>query len=271
MLCAGLRGRDQLCEPLFRVYQRQRLVGRAYCGYQIVEALRSALAANQTDNRLEELWRAMLDNRPSPMLPGSQYDGFDGMLSMPPSSHQRGQPAFSGIGYSLTRIAESHGPRRERVGIFRNLITHVCERYPDQDWDWKMIEYSDQNSWSRWTDVPLPSLYKRRGRQELTLWRCVLTLLEHIVGEMTRIEMFCGGRVIVVAKPPSRLNIVHHVADRVEWYRRLSLFGGRDAEIGLLSSAIEEVKLQMTTAEDSRSLREVQARFVAANLRWSEV
>jgi hypothetical protein len=155
MLCAELQCRDELADPLFQVLSRQSLAGE-WRGFDLREALVSALIYNQRDNRLESVWAAMFSAK-SEFLPGDAYTAFAGILYMPESERKRGEPHLDAIGAALARMAEYLEPQKNGQTEFLRLITWAMEAYPQSGTLWvkNLIEQADKHQWSDWAIVRL--------------------------------------------------------------------------------------------------------------------
>ncbi len=129
MLAAGLSSPDELGERLWQMYERRSLAGD-WLGSDLCDALRSALAENQLDDRLAPLWESMLRGRTNGFVSGSELDGMDGVVLMPRSARERGAPHFEAIGGGLARLAAvlEDDPRRERT--LERLLRRLSGLYP---------------------------------------------------------------------------------------------------------------------------------------------
>ena len=159
MLSAGLSCPDQLADPLYAVFERQALKG-SWLGIDVREALTDALISNQLDNRLEEVWQEMCENRGHDFLPGDEEDGLDGIRLMPVSAATRGEPALYAIGKALGRMA-THVEKEPDCRLkFQSLISRIVETYPGRsNWDQDLIYQADKNQWPSWAVECLPRLY----------------------------------------------------------------------------------------------------------------
>src|SRR6185436_16423106 len=100
MLAAELACPEELAEPVYMMYERSRLSG-SYLGLDLWNALRSALAENQLDNRLEKEWFAILEAKGGTKLPGNPAQAYYGLLLMPASPAERGRPNLNALGQAL--------------------------------------------------------------------------------------------------------------------------------------------------------------------------
>jgi hypothetical protein len=158
MLCAGLSCPDQLADPLYAILERGVLKGD-WLGVDLRYALQVALILNQSDNRLLPDWRAALENRKHDFLPGTEYEAFEGIRFMPPSSDERGEPALDAIGYALKVMATHLAEDEERKTEFRLLISKVFETYPGRPtWDIDLLHQASKNQWPDWAMQELPNM-----------------------------------------------------------------------------------------------------------------
>jgi hypothetical protein len=112
-LCAEMNRPDELSEPLRRMFERRLLAGE-WDGLLLRGRLRAALASNQSDWRLDPIWRAMARGDAHEFLPGNRYHGLDGILLMPPKD---GEPPVDSIGAALGAISRNleSSPQREEI------------------------------------------------------------------------------------------------------------------------------------------------------------
>src|SRR6202020_1814976 len=112
-LAAGLGAADQLNETLLSLLARSDLLNDEYDGLSLRHALRRALTFNQIDNSLWHVWEALALQQPTE-LPGTPYDGIEGVRQMPASAATRGEPALVEICQALKHFAEFLGDRQGR-------------------------------------------------------------------------------------------------------------------------------------------------------------
>lgn len=217
-LAAALRCPAQLALPLAAVFERRLLAG-AWRALDLRVTLRAALAFNQPDARYEPIWRAMLTERTHAFLPGGPYDGFEGILMMPPAHGRAGTPAREAIGWALGQMAdylsdESYSDRRP---LFRELVTRVTETYPHVEWDWELIRQAHEHGWPTWALTSLPTRLccqiqaTSGGAQGRTgcfaIWKAYSVFAQAAVR-----EHLCDGEVLVVALSPQDAAKLHGMA-----------------------------------------------------------
>jgi hypothetical protein len=150
--------------------ERGRLSGK-WNGLDIRGALLTALMANQTDDRLDPLWKDMLDEKAGLALPGTAYDGFRGALLMPPFAEGAGEPALDSLGYALRRMAEHLDEKgydlAERAARFRRLIESVEQTYPDHAIKARLITRAAEWAWPEWAINSLPLVVREEAGSAL--------------------------------------------------------------------------------------------------------
>ncbi len=163
MLCAGLSCPDQLADSLYGVFQRGVLEGE-WLGVDLRYALQIALILNQSDDRLLQEWEAKLDSRKQVFLPGSEYDGFEG-IRLIPSVDGRGKPALDAIGKALRAMAIHLEDDEERSAQLVSLINRVVETYPGrQTWNIDLLYQAIRNRWPDWAMQSLPLMRHVPGK-----------------------------------------------------------------------------------------------------------
>jgi len=170
MLAAGLSSPEELCEPLHRCLNRVSLAGRMWCGVPLVTALRAAIVENQIDARYEAVWRSMLGGEPHPYLGGLIPSGFDGVLWMPPSAAERGEPAVKVIGEALCSIAhylDSDAELQTNRGVeFKTCLERARAAYPAKIRDFDLVNLAHATAWPRWAVSTLHTLVHIVGPTE---------------------------------------------------------------------------------------------------------
>lgn len=188
---------------------------------------------------------------------------------MPPSETARGKPALDAIAFALTKMAQHFTPdKSERVPDFRYLLGRVSERYPARQWDRDFVRMSDQCKWPEWTDVALPNLCDALGDNKFLFWWAIFQVLSRIVILKVK-QQLCDGRVFEVVVPQRNARRIERIASPIEHYRRTASDGGNRAEIGILSSALEELKALSSHRGDrdtERAVGEVHAAYVMGRL-----
>lgn len=207
-LCAGLRCREELGEPLRGVYdffsradgaRALPIEGR----YDLRGALRDAIIPNQIDGALGRAWRQMLGGRPHALLRGSAYAGFDGLVHMPERRREHYEPAIGEIGWALARMAEHLKDEKDRHRSFRRLVEHAQKAWLGHgDWDREMMEQAIANDWPAWMALRLDNLAVKTeeagGTEHFLIWNFYLKYLRSCEPELVLGTPFFGGLVVDV-------------------------------------------------------------------------
>jgi hypothetical protein len=182
LLCAGLRCPGCLADPLYAIFQGEKLTG-SWLGVDLRTTLRSALAENQVHERLRRVWLAMIRGEIA-FLPGDEESGFAGLLMMPEAPGARGEPAVRAVGDGLTaliRRLESDEHARARLV---EMIDSVHDTFPDYDgWNDRLIEFAHRDEWPAWALSTLPPLSAATDRrEEYHVWRVIADCVRHVPG-----------------------------------------------------------------------------------------
>jgi hypothetical protein len=184
MLCAGLSTSTELAEPLDAMFQREVLAGH-WQGHDVRDALLLALIHNQPDARWGPVWSQLLAGG-HPFLPGGPYDGFRGILRMPPPGGQPGEPALEAIGQALRQMGDYLSERHysDRRPRFRELLSWVEQTYPSTRRPRDLLELADRQHWPEWMVTCLPTLCidlgpAPEGRRHFLLWTMIARFLPH--------------------------------------------------------------------------------------------
>lgn len=159
-LCAGLSCPDQLAEPLYAIFRRNKLSGQWF-GEDLRSCLRSALIENQIDSRLKVVWEAHLANQQHEFFPNTTpYTGFTAILVMPESENTRGKPYLDAIGRALGMMAvyfELKYRESDRKVKFLELIEQIKRTYEEvSNWDRKFYKLASIYDWPQWSIRLLP-------------------------------------------------------------------------------------------------------------------
>lgn len=218
-LAAALRCPARLGEPLFDMFERRRASGK-WNGLDVRDALRSALAANQRDDRYSRIWATMLRRGTHAFLPGGPYDGFTGMLMMPAPGKPPGNPAMDEIGWALRMTAEYVDGRysSERRPRFRSLLARVHNEYPPEEaWHRDFIHLANKHDWPKWAVTSLPSLCVYLGGSRsacrFLLWRMIPR------NGATVEQQLCDGDVLLCTVPLDAAESLLDVAQVLEAMR----------------------------------------------------
>ena len=224
MLCAGVYSADQLGQRLFEMFERRALQGK-HRGLDLRIALQYALASNQLDNRLEPDWYSMLGKGRHEYLKGNEYDGFGGILMMPPSANDRGKPAYDSIGKALRLMAEHLEQRLDRRPKFQKLLDRVERVYPLGDaWNLDFIRQAHKNDWPVWAVDSLRNLsftakVNPGELEEACVWHYALACVPENLGYQV-LESLCCGNVLRVRMEEETSSFVHLIAPKIERVRR---------------------------------------------------
>lgn len=170
-LCAGLACADELADPLYDVYQRSdyqrgelsdKLKGE-WSGITLRDALRAAVTTNQVDRRLECVWKDMVEGKSGGFLPGDVEDGFEGLLFMPRSTEERGEPALDAIGWALKVLGDKFEHEVGREADFQRYVERISIVHPGYAWDVCLLTQAQRYEWPVWTVEQLPGSCPRRA------------------------------------------------------------------------------------------------------------
>jgi len=182
-LAAALASPDELWEPLLRMYERRQLAGE-YNNLNHRSSLLVALAKNQADTRLRDVWLRMAQGEQNSFLGGTRDDGLWALLYVPDTDKGRGYPDLTAVGEALSsQIIENSS---ERSNGTRQLVREACSRllrlYPNQEYDLLkgFIEVADRNSWPKRATTALPTLFlnDRQDPNGYYAWRYYVEFLE---------------------------------------------------------------------------------------------
>jgi len=138
-LCVELRQSRLLGEPLAQMLKDKTVPPKgdperewSYQGASLMLAFRGALAYNQADAKLRQVWIDMLEGKPDPYLLGTPMDGYEGVLGLP------GKPEHVLVAWALSWMARFIDKAPDRVGDFKRLIAMAERRFPGEEWDWEI-------------------------------------------------------------------------------------------------------------------------------------
>jgi hypothetical protein len=248
MLSAGLSCPDELAEPLFNIFVREKLSG-TWMGIELRSALRVALTENQIDNRLKPVWEQMVSSQKNLFLLGNDYDGFEGILLMPLSQEQRGEPDIEAIGKALKMLASAMEEEEDRGQDFRFLINRVFEAYPGRPSLQEALVYqADKNNWPYWAVEALPTLCFHAETQLpnaetiFYLWRPLIDVFE---GEyrFTEAQTLCDDQVVIVSLPQETVDFVEQIGPIFDWNRYHNPYMTVRSSIAVMADTMAELEI----------------------------
>jgi hypothetical protein len=158
MLCGGLSFAEKLADEIYDLFRRRKLEGE-WLGVDLRVALKDALIANQTDERMKSTWDLMLSGQQHDYLPGNEYDGFLGTLFLAKSNQRKGEPLIDAIGKAIAAMSHYLENRSDRRSELRLLIDKVMEVYPGRPtWPVDLLVEANNSNWPDWAVTCLPSL-----------------------------------------------------------------------------------------------------------------
>lgn len=223
--CAGLESPDELADPLYALFERNKLQGE-WLGLHLGVPLCAALIFNQRDNRLEPQWEQMAEENGHPILGGNRFSAFEAVLHMPPSARERARPATEAVFFALSQIIRHIESRPNKVEILKQQLERILERFPTgrDEWDYWFLRGALQEKWPDWALWCLPSLCVRVDRifgadilengyvAECLLWHGYLApfarfFLEHNM-RYRILHRYRGGRLLLVQMDQDVWNVV---------------------------------------------------------------
>ncbi len=273
MLCVGLSSPEQLGEPLLDMYERRALNGH-WRGVALYDALLSALIPNQIDSRLYPVWKRMLEGQEQDVLPGNEYDGFEGLLWMPKSKLTSGEPYLEAIGYALkimTTHLESFPDRRPE---FISLLDKVQDLYFDYPtWDIDLLHLAHEHQWPVWAVECLPNLsiiigdvdpqrchfesLETQRCKRLAVWWPFTKVLEAGVDVANfwyeTEKSFCHDQVFQVVLPQNIMSFIVDLASYVEPNRIDNPFASTSSVVGNIADAMSAYELEVSVEDPLRA------------------
>ena len=177
--------KKHLAAPLYEMFQRRQLSGE-WKGIKLRKALLSALIFNQIDNRLEQDWLRLIEEKKHDFLQGNEYDGFEGIIR---TSNKSGEPPVTRIGYALARMQQHLESKNDSHYEFRRLLREVKNEYPTYaDWDVQLIRQAVEHKWSSEAIICLDKLvipldaenYKKDTPTKWLIWKLYLPFLQSL-------------------------------------------------------------------------------------------
>ncbi len=218
-LCAGLRSRHLLFDPLYAMFERRSLSGR-WTGLDLRYALRGALMMNQVDDLLVPIWEAMLAGQAHEHLGGNPWDGLEGVLSLPATAD--GRPDLRVLGPALQSLTAYLERDYDKLPAFRSVLHRLTQRFPSPRWDPDLVRLADRHKWPTWTVEALPRLNFRVDSGGYLLWRPVVDVLQYGYSYQVQAE-FCGGAILQVSLDEDARSFVDVEGATFEAYRRTDL------------------------------------------------
>ncbi len=190
--------------------------------------LLDALIENQFDRKLEPLWSEMLERTvpATRFLKGGPYDGFQGVLLLPKSEAEPGEPALDAIGGALKALAISFEGRRNKRQRFRDAVQRVTETHRHwPTWSRDLILQAYDSKWPEWalesvpTSLYIPLATAIDGARRVLAWKYLLYPIPH-TWEYEVEAQFRNGvvREVIVAGKVARF--LEEVAFVIEPVRR---------------------------------------------------
>ncbi len=266
-LCAGLRCREELSEPLYRVYDFFARDGaRAFPAdsrYDLRGALRDALIPNQTDERLRGVWGQMLGGRPHEMLQGGRYAGFDGLIHMPVRESGRYAPAAGEIGRALAKMAEHLEDEKERHESFRRLVERAREAWPRYDrWNEDLLRQAISNDWPTWAFTRLDTLVVSLGAESdeprhYLMWKIYLPCLEELRVKFEVVGRHLRGEVFEIRASAEAALLLEKVSATIEYIRLRAPFRSYRGIIGAANQGFMELESYFASKGEHALVRAV--------------
>jgi hypothetical protein len=120
-VCAGVHRPLHLAGPLRRMFDRRKLAGE-WDGIDLRGRLRAALASNQSNWDLADIWTDMAQGR-TDFLPGNEFHGFDSILMMPLQDDELPLDAISAGLRGMVDVIVSEDDRREKLsGLVQRVL-----------------------------------------------------------------------------------------------------------------------------------------------------
>jgi hypothetical protein len=221
-LAAAIGPQRELGCALRELLHAESLSGEWH-GADLRRCLLDALIENQFDRKLEPLWSEMLDRTvpETRFLKGGPYDGFQGVLLLPKSEAEPGEPALDAIGGALKALAISFEGRRNKRQRFRDAVQRVTETHRHwPTWDLDLIVQADASSWPRWALESLPSLFVLLRVPEgewgrVVAWKYILNSRPRSCAYTVQWSL-CENRVIEVSAPSATIGILARIAAALE-------------------------------------------------------
>ncbi len=258
MLAAGLGCPDQLGAALQRTLERQRERRDEWFDLDVRDAFRAALIENQLDSRFYSIWDAMLTGEGDDFLPGNAYDGYDGILRMPPSYTARGKPALEAIGRAQYCMSQHLKHEHDRRPEFRRLIARALQTYPGRPtWEIDLLNQADQHRWPGWAVECLPSLYIRSGKtadgpQTAYVWHYICACVPEEYDYEIHSEL-CGGLVFDLKVTADTGEFLRSIAPRFEFLRLRNPFPSDRSTVGVALGAMSDLELVAKYEGDLRA------------------
>ena len=165
-LCSELSRSDHLGEPLWRLYNRweKRGLEPKLGKRDLRHGLRSALIANQLEDRLLPVWQRMLQrekpwDEPGGYLPGDYRHGFHGVLTNPDI---RNKPDLHSLGLALGKVAWwLKDNKRQRVEKFKPYLDQAGSVLLGISAGKVRVQLAKHHKWPGWTAAVV---FMRGGR-----------------------------------------------------------------------------------------------------------
>src|SRR6266446_3541677 len=141
-------------------------------------------------------------------LAGNPYDGFEGVLTMPFSATNCGEPAIDAVGHGLLMLAGFLYPKRDCRCRFRALVHRVLETYATgPTLDLPLLYQAHKNQWPEWAVECLPNLniFDRSfpdGSEQRYIWHYVVGCLRATDYSYEVVAKLCQEKVLKTKMSP---------------------------------------------------------------------
>lgn len=253
MLCAELACPEVLGEPLLNLaadLKRRGSIPERWTE-EVLLSLRSALIANQVDDRLREVWKNLVSGQRDPLLLESRLAGYRGLSQMPPGTNAIGKPDFSAIGFGLKEMSVFWNNADERRVRFRKLVEMVENCYSKHNVNRQLIIEADRQRWEGWA-VSCLKLYEEidttDDRIRTFMWRPIADCIPERYFQ-NRAEL-CSGEVFEVDVLRNHVDFVRRVANEFSPVWRFP-YDSEKSVRGFVSDVLEEIIEKMAAKKQS--------------------
>jgi hypothetical protein len=213
-LCGRLDDPDLLADPLSQWVSSSRLLT------PIEQSdLLNAIIHNQNDSRYRQVWYSLLRGEGT-ILPGTHFDGFQGMCRMPSSAEARGEPSLEDVGNSLKLMATYMESRalHDRRNEFKSLVKDILSLYPHRDdLPYRLIVHADAHHLPVWAVDSFPFLcapLPADGAEvsaDLVLWKFVRDCIMPSDPGVSDVRSYCSNHFVAVSLNADGFDSVHRL------------------------------------------------------------
>jgi hypothetical protein len=162
----------------------------------------------------------MASGRPDPYLKGNIYDGYRGVMSLPPEPGSHSGAPVREIGRALRILADRYDPLPDRRLQFKRDIGEAIEAFPSQTFQRDLFLEADAQGWPIWAAECARMYFPG----EVTIvWHYLLACIPQSY-RFEEVGRLCGGNAVQLRLPPDTARLIERLAPKFEDARRENPF-----------------------------------------------